>query len=205
MALPGNGKGTGHAADAAADDLGVDVREQGAEGNHQRRHGQQSPPVLGAQTQYGQTRGQPESPATTRHAWRILPAHGVGGGGFGEAVAIDGEEQYSLMINEEDHLRMQALRPGLQLMEAWQAINDVDVFRGTFGALRDLLRASRSDTLEIHRLLERAAAAQGLGQGHARIERQPAQFPGYEQVMVEKISGRGKASAESTPTESGAS
>jgi protein arginine kinase len=30
------------------------------------------------------------------------------------------------MINEEDHLRMQALRPGLQLKQAWQAIDQVD-------------------------------------------------------------------------------
>jgi protein arginine kinase len=30
------------------------------------------------------------------------------------------------MINEEDHLRMQALRPGLQLRDAWQAIDEVD-------------------------------------------------------------------------------
>jgi protein arginine kinase len=30
------------------------------------------------------------------------------------------------MINEEDHLRMQALRPGLQLKQAWMAIDQVD-------------------------------------------------------------------------------
>jgi len=30
------------------------------------------------------------------------------------------------MINEEDHLRMQALRPGLQIRQAWQAIDQVD-------------------------------------------------------------------------------
>jgi protein arginine kinase len=30
------------------------------------------------------------------------------------------------MINEEDHLRMQALRPGLQLRAAWQAIDQLD-------------------------------------------------------------------------------
>jgi protein arginine kinase len=30
------------------------------------------------------------------------------------------------MINEEDHLRMQALRPGLQLKQAWVAIDQVD-------------------------------------------------------------------------------
>ena len=41
-------------------------------------------------------------------------------------VAIDGREQVSLMINEEDHLRMQALRPGLQLKQAWIALDAVD-------------------------------------------------------------------------------
>jgi protein arginine kinase len=30
------------------------------------------------------------------------------------------------MINEEDHLRMQALRPGLQLKQAWATIDQVD-------------------------------------------------------------------------------
>ena len=30
------------------------------------------------------------------------------------------------MINEEDHLRMQALRPGLQLRQAWGAIDEFD-------------------------------------------------------------------------------
>jgi protein arginine kinase len=31
-----------------------------------------------------------------------------------------------VMINEEDHLRMQALRPGLQLRQAWSAIDQFD-------------------------------------------------------------------------------
>jgi protein arginine kinase len=30
------------------------------------------------------------------------------------------------MINEEDHLRMQALRPGLQIRQAWQALDRLD-------------------------------------------------------------------------------
>jgi protein arginine kinase len=42
------------------------------------------------------------------------------------AVAIDRQEQYSLMINEEDHLRMQAMHSGLDLENAWQQINRVD-------------------------------------------------------------------------------
>ncbi|MDA8336509.1 MAG: protein arginine kinase [Peptococcaceae bacterium] len=43
-----------------------------------------------------------------------------------KAVAIDGEEKISIMINEEDHLRIQVLLPGLQLNEAWQLVNGVD-------------------------------------------------------------------------------
>ncbi|MEM1304239.1 MAG: ATP--guanido phosphotransferase, partial [Planctomycetota bacterium] len=39
------------------------------------------------------------------------------------AVAIDGGEQFSVMINEEDHLRIQVMRSGLDLSAAWQAIN----------------------------------------------------------------------------------
>ena len=42
------------------------------------------------------------------------------------AVAISGDEALSIMVNEEDHLRMQALRPGLQLKQAWQTIDSVD-------------------------------------------------------------------------------
>ena len=41
-------------------------------------------------------------------------------------VAIGENETLSIMINEEDHLRMQVLRSGLQLDEAWEQINAVD-------------------------------------------------------------------------------
>lgn len=41
-------------------------------------------------------------------------------------VAIDSRESISLMINEEDHLRMQVFRSGFALDEAWQAINRLD-------------------------------------------------------------------------------
>jgi len=44
----------------------------------------------------------------------------------GSGLVLSNDLQLCVMINEEDHLRMQALRPGLQLTEAWQAINDVD-------------------------------------------------------------------------------
>src|SRR5437868_3856405 len=41
-------------------------------------------------------------------------------------VAIGENETISIMINEEDHLRIQVLRSGLQLEEAWEQINKVD-------------------------------------------------------------------------------
>lgn len=42
------------------------------------------------------------------------------------AVAISGDESLSIMLNEEDHLRMQMLLPGLSLSEAYERINAVD-------------------------------------------------------------------------------
>ena len=41
-------------------------------------------------------------------------------------VAIGENETVSVMINEEDHLRIQVLRSGLQLEEAWEQINALD-------------------------------------------------------------------------------
>lgn len=42
-------------------------------------------------------------------------------------VAIDGCEQVSLMINEEDHLRIQCMHSGLDLKGAFEQIRNVDV------------------------------------------------------------------------------
>ncbi|MCA9268218.1 MAG: protein arginine kinase, partial [Planctomycetales bacterium] len=42
------------------------------------------------------------------------------------AVAIDAQENFSLMINEEDHLRMQVIRSGLDLNSAWEQIDRID-------------------------------------------------------------------------------
>jgi protein arginine kinase len=42
------------------------------------------------------------------------------------AVAIDPGEKFSLMINEEDHLRIQVMQSGLDLMNAWERINHID-------------------------------------------------------------------------------
>jgi len=44
----------------------------------------------------------------------------------GSGLVLNREESLSVMINEEDHLRMQALLPGLQLKQAWVAIDQVD-------------------------------------------------------------------------------
>jgi protein arginine kinase len=44
----------------------------------------------------------------------------------GSGIVLNPDVSLCVMINEEDHLRMQALRPGLQLKQAWQAIDRVD-------------------------------------------------------------------------------
>ena len=41
-------------------------------------------------------------------------------------VAIGENETVSIMVNEEDHLRLQVLRSGLQLEEAWEEITRID-------------------------------------------------------------------------------
>src|SRR6266496_2662421 len=46
--------------------------------------------------------------------------------GVGSGLVLNKDETLCVMINEEDHLRMQALRPGLQLRSAWLAIDQVD-------------------------------------------------------------------------------
>ncbi|MEN6458631.1 MAG: protein arginine kinase [Thermoguttaceae bacterium] len=42
------------------------------------------------------------------------------------AVAIDAGEKFSLMINEEDHLRIQAMQSGLDLASVWQQVDRLD-------------------------------------------------------------------------------
>jgi protein arginine kinase len=41
-------------------------------------------------------------------------------------VAVGENETVSIMVNEEDHLRIQVLRSGLQLEEAWEEISAID-------------------------------------------------------------------------------
>jgi len=44
----------------------------------------------------------------------------------GSGLVLNHDETLCVMINEEDHLRMQSLRPGLQIRQAWNAIDQVD-------------------------------------------------------------------------------
>ncbi len=46
--------------------------------------------------------------------------------GDGSAAVIERRQTFSLMLNEEDHLRMQAIRPGLQLTAAFTALSELD-------------------------------------------------------------------------------
>lgn len=42
------------------------------------------------------------------------------------AVLLSDNESISIMVNEEDHLRIQCLRPGFQIKEAWDQANQID-------------------------------------------------------------------------------
>lgn len=42
------------------------------------------------------------------------------------AVVINEDETCGLMINEEDHIRMQVMRPGLQLLDVWKIADKID-------------------------------------------------------------------------------
>lgn len=44
----------------------------------------------------------------------------------GSGLVVNGDETLSVMINEEDHLRLQALRHGFHLQEAWDAADKLD-------------------------------------------------------------------------------
>ena len=46
--------------------------------------------------------------------------------GEGSAVVIERRQTFSLMLNEEDHLRIQVMHSGLDLENAWQRINRLD-------------------------------------------------------------------------------
>jgi protein arginine kinase len=85
--------------------------------------------ILGAQlapqTLYVDLDGSPEVDRqllVERHL--ISKQHATAEGARGVAVGQD--ETVSIMVNEEDHLRIQVLRSGLQLEEAWEQISTID-------------------------------------------------------------------------------
>jgi len=43
-----------------------------------------------------------------------------------KAVLVDSTEVISIMVNEEDHVRMQVMQSGLNLFEAWRLVNRLD-------------------------------------------------------------------------------
>ncbi|MCP4582652.1 MAG: protein arginine kinase [candidate division Zixibacteria bacterium] len=47
-------------------------------------------------------------------------------GGTGRGVFIDNSENLSIMVNEEDHLRLQAISAGLSMNECWEMANEID-------------------------------------------------------------------------------
>src|SRR5207248_3352919 len=57
---------------------------------------------------------------------RHLVSHELGDASRPRAVLVGSEERVSLMINEEDHLRLQAITPGFQLSEAWALADAAD-------------------------------------------------------------------------------
>jgi protein arginine kinase len=44
----------------------------------------------------------------------------------GSGVVISKDRTCSIMVNEEDHLRMQVIKPGFQLKRVWKAMNAID-------------------------------------------------------------------------------
>lgn len=57
---------------------------------------------------------------------RHLVSHELGDGARPRGILVAEDDRLSLMINEEDHLRLQALTPGFQLAEAWGLADRAD-------------------------------------------------------------------------------
>ena len=57
---------------------------------------------------------------------RHLVSHELGDGTRPRGLLIGAGEKLSLMINEEDHLRLQSMAPGFQLAEAWAQADGAD-------------------------------------------------------------------------------
>lgn len=56
----------------------------------------------------------------------ISRQHATASDDIPRAVAIDTDETFAIMINEEDHMRVQVLRSGMQLAEAYDQIDRID-------------------------------------------------------------------------------
>jgi protein arginine kinase len=57
---------------------------------------------------------------------RHLMSHEHASNPDGKGLLVSAEEVVSIMINEEDHLRIQVMRSGLNLTEGWEIINAID-------------------------------------------------------------------------------
>ena len=57
---------------------------------------------------------------------RHLMSHEHASNPEGKGLLVTAEEVVSIMVNEEDHLRIQVMRSGLNLSEAWDIINAID-------------------------------------------------------------------------------
>ncbi|MBI1799650.1 MAG: protein arginine kinase [Candidatus Eisenbacteria bacterium] len=57
---------------------------------------------------------------------RHLVSHELGDGTRPRGIVIASDERLSVMINEEDHLRLQVMAPGLQPSEAWSVADAAD-------------------------------------------------------------------------------
>lgn len=57
---------------------------------------------------------------------RHLVSHELGDGARPRGILIAADDRLSLMINEEDHLRLQAMTPGFQLAESWGLADAAD-------------------------------------------------------------------------------
>ena len=57
---------------------------------------------------------------------RHLVSQELAKGGKARAVIIGGNETYGIMVNEEDHIRMQCITPGFAIQDAWASLNKVD-------------------------------------------------------------------------------
>ncbi len=57
---------------------------------------------------------------------RHLISRELADGSGPRAVAFDQGETITIMVNEEDHLRMQSMRSGLRLREAYDSLNELD-------------------------------------------------------------------------------